>query len=87
MHLNEFCKHAEDLCAILKHVGAKMQFYKKNMQINEFYKHVEDLCAILKYAGAKMQFYKENMLLNDAVHANEGPECKNQKTWGGNAMQ
>ena len=27
---NGFCKHAEDLCAILKHVGAKMQFYKEN---------------------------------------------------------
>ena len=28
MHLNEFCKHAMDLHAILKHAGAKMQFYK-----------------------------------------------------------
>ena len=29
MHLNEFYKHAEDLCAILKYAEAKMQFYKE----------------------------------------------------------
>ena len=29
MLLNEFCKHIEDLCVILKHVGARMQFYKE----------------------------------------------------------
>ena len=28
MYLNEFCKHVKDLHAILKYVGAKMQFYK-----------------------------------------------------------
>ena len=32
MHLNEFYKHAEDLCVILKHVGSKMQFYKQKCQ-------------------------------------------------------
>ena len=35
MHLNEFCKHAEDLCVILKHARAKMQFYKENMLKND----------------------------------------------------
>ena len=29
VHLNEFYKHAEDLCAILKHAGSKIQFYKE----------------------------------------------------------
>ena len=32
MFLNDFCKHAKDWNAILNHVGAKMQFYKENMQ-------------------------------------------------------
>ena len=26
---NEFCKHVEDLCAILKYTGTKIQFYKQ----------------------------------------------------------
>ena len=54
---------------------------------NEFCKHAEDLCVILKDVGAKMQFYKEKCWKTDVVHANEGPMCKNQKTWGKNAMQ
>ena len=33
-----------------------------------------------------MQFYKKKCKKTGAVHAN-GPMCKNQKTWGGNAMQ
>ena len=42
---------------------------------------------ILKHTGAKMQFYKQKYKKKDAVHANEGLECKNQKTWDENAMQ
>ena len=57
------------------------------MQKNEFCKHAEDLCVILKHAGAKMQFYKEKSKKTDAVHANEGLECKNQKIRDGNAMR
>ena len=59
MHLNEFWKHVEDLCVILKHAGVKMQFYKVKMQVKMICKHVKDLCVILKHAGAKIQFYKE----------------------------
>ena len=57
------------------------------MHLNEFCKHAEDLCAILKHAGAKMQFYKQKCKKNDAVHADRGPKCKNQKRWDKNAMQ
>ena len=33
MLLKEFSKHVEDLCVILKHAGAKIQFYKENNAI------------------------------------------------------
>ena len=64
-----------------------MQFYKEKMLLNDFCKHAEDLCVILKHVGAKMQFYKVKCRKKDAVHANEGLECKNQKIWDKNAMQ
>ena len=57
------------------------------MHLNEFCKHAEDLCVILKHAVSKMQFHKKKCWKTDAVHANEGPMCKNQKTQDGNAMQ
>ena len=57
------------------------------MHLNEFWKHVEDLCVILKHAGSKMQFYKVKCWKTDAVHADEGPMCKNQKARENNAMQ
>ena len=34
MHLNDLYKHAKDWIAILKYVGAKMQFYMKKCKLN-----------------------------------------------------
>ena len=59
MLLNDLCKYAEDWCAILKHVGAKMQFYKENMQINELCMQLRDSNAKIRKDRIKMQCSKE----------------------------
>ena len=53
MHLNEFYKHAEDLCAILKHAGSKMQFYKQKYDLTDAVHDMEDLYVKIKMHGGK----------------------------------
>ena len=66
--------------------GLKCNFISKNAREIMLCMQMRDLCVILKHARAKMQFYKQKCKENNTVHVNEGPMCKNQKSWDGNAM-
>ena len=61
MLLNDFCKHVEDLCVILKHVGAKMQFYKETCRKMMLCMQMKDLSAKIRKYGIKMQCSKEKI--------------------------
>ena len=51
----------EDLCANLKHAGAKMQFYKVKCRKRMLCMQMKDLSAKIRKYGIKMQCSKEKM--------------------------